>query len=624
MLDAIRTHSQSWIVKLIFALIVVVFVFWGVGSYNSRGSIVATVNDEAITQQEFREAHEQFVQFLRRQNPQLGQDDLQKMQLKQQVLNQLIDKKLLLQEAVKLHQTVSVKQLRQTIESIPTFAGEDGKFSPEVYKNVLQANQTTPAGFERDMRQGIILEKLQKAFAMPAAVDIVEARGIFDFARSSVNMSYVEFSDSEYEKKAKLPEGAAKAVYESQKEKFMKPQQARFDLLQLTAQDLAALMKITPDEVKEFYESNLDDFKQEERVHARHILFALNKDASEDEAAKVFDKASNVRKKISVKNFATQAKKFSACPTAQRGGDLGWFGRGQMVPPFEEAAFALKKGEISQPIRTDFGYHIIYLEDHAQAKVAALDEVKDSVYRHLQQEKANKNLKEKLDEVVELLMTGSDLEAAAKKIGLSIHKTDLLNKGQAPAGLKLDEKAVASLYALEKDKTATEPIIFEGGYLFARKTEAIEATPVPFKQVKGAIEQQLRQEEGRKLALAAAQEMAENIKNGKLPKAKLKEQKNISRQGYIPNLGVNQKLTNELFAAKVGSWLPEAYEIGQGVVVARLDALTQPKVEEWEAEKDRLKQMLLQNKKQNLFLAAIERLRNNAKITVSDPEFFKK
>ncbi len=623
MLDAIRNHSQSWAVKLIFALIVIVFIFWGVGSYNSKGSIGATVNEEAITQQEFREAYEQFVQFLHRQNPQLGQDDLQKMQLKQQVLNQLIDKKLLLQEAAKLHQSVSVKQLRIMIEKIPTFAGEDGKFNPEVYKNILQANQLTPAGFERDMRQGMILEKLQKAFSMPAVVDTVEARGIFDFVRSNVNMSYVEFSDSEYEKKVKLPEDAAKAIYESQKEKFMKPQQARFDLLQLTAQDLAELMEITPDEVKVFYESNLDDFKQEERVHARHILFPLNKNASEEEAAKAFEKASEVRKQITAKNFAELAKKFSACPTASRGGDLDWFGRGQMVPPFEEAVFALKKGEISQPIRTDFGYHIIYQEDYADAKVLPLNEVQDKVYRYLQQEKASKNLKEKLDEVVELLMTGSDLDMVAKKIGLQIRKTDLLNKGQAPVGLKLDAKALAALHALEKDKTSTEPILFEGGYLFARKTAVVESTSIPFETVKESIEQQLRQEEGRKLALAAAQEMVENIKNGKLPKTKLKEQKNISRQGYIPNLGVNQKLTNELFTAKVGSWLPEAYEIGQGVVVARLDALMQPKAEEWEAEQEQLKQMLLQNKKQDLFRATIEHLRNKAKITISAPEFFK-
>ncbi len=618
MLDVIRSHSQSWVVKCIFALIVLVFVFWGVGSYNSsRSSVLATVNDEPISLQDFKQTYERGVQHLRQQQPQLGQDDFKKMQLKKQIFSQMVNRELLLQEARRFQLAVSVGELRTVIEGIRDFAGEDGKFNPEVYKNVLKANQLAPADFEREMRQGMLIEKLQQVLTLPATTSAEEVRHFFDFARSSVDMSYVEFAASKYEKKVVLAENAAKDVYESQKDKYTKPEQARFALLKLSPAELAPLFKVTPEEVATFYQANLEQFKQEEKVHARHILFQLEKDASEQEAAKVLAKAEQVRKKCSAKNFAKLAKKYSQGPTGSRGGDLGWFGRGQMVKPFEEAAFALKKGEVSQPVRTMFGYHLVYVEDKAGARTLALDEVKAKIAKNLQYEKATENLKKKLDEVVELLLTGSNLEDAAKKIGLHTYPTQLLSKGQAPAGLRLDAKGVAALDGLALNGTLKEPVILADGYLFARKTELVPATPIPFKDVKKEIEQGLRLTKSRELALQAARSLAENIKKGKLPvAAHVKQKKNISRQGFIPELGMNQKLTNELFAATAGKWLPEAYEIGSGVVVARLDKVNLPQEKTWEQEKELWQQSLAQNKKQDFFQAAVQRLRNEAEIKI--------
>lgn len=618
MLDVIRSHSQSWVVKFIFALIVLVFVFWGVGSYNSsRSSVLATINEAPISLQDFRQTYERSVQQLRQQQPQLGQDDFKKIQLKKQVFNQMVNRELLLQEAGRFQLAVSAKELRTVIESIKDFAGKDGKFNAEVYKNLLRANQLTPADFEREMRQGMLIEKLQRVLTLPVSSDEEEVRHFFNFVRSSVDMSYVEFTDSQYKEQVVLEENAARDVYESQKDKYTKPEQAGFTLLKLTAADLASGVKVSSEEVDSFYQGNLDQFKQEEKVHARHILFQLEENAAEEEAAKVLAKAAEVRKICTAKNFAEQAQKHSQGPTASRGGDLGWFGRGQMVKPFEEAAFALKKGEISEPVRTRFGYHLLYIEDKAPARTLPLDEVKDQISQSLRYEKASENLTGKLDEVVELLLTGSSLEDAAEKIGLHTFPTPLLAKGQSPAGLRLDAKGLTALNDLELNATLKEPLILADGYLFARKTELVQATPIPFEDVKDDIESSLRQTKSRELALQAAKTLVENIQKGQTPvSASIKQKKNISRQGGIPELGMNQKLTNDLFVAKAEQWLPEAYEIGSGVVVARLDQSNLPQQKSWEEEKLLWQQSLAQNKKQDFFQAAIQRLRNEAEIKI--------
>lgn len=629
MLDIIRERASGWGVKILFGLIILVFVFWGVGSMTgSREQVVAYVDEEPITAQEFAEAYEQSIQMLRQQNPDITAGDLAEVRYKEVVLSQLVNTRLLENEADRLGISVSPVELRYAIAIIPAFQNEDRRFDPERYKLMLTRNRQTPGQFESAYRLDMLAQKLQEYVQAPAQPTEGQARDLFDYANEKTQMDYVLVKASDFRSQARPADAEMKAFYDQNKDQFMQPPKAAIEYALLTTRALADPSQVSEEDAKAFYRAHKDDFRQEEMVKARHILFQLPEGAGDKEAAEAKSKAEKVKAKLKAgADFEELAREHSEGPSASEGGDLGWFGRGQMVGPFEEAAFSLAPGETSAPVRTRFGIHLIKVEDRKEPGPIPFDQAEGDIKDMLAEERAADEVTRLLDDSVELLASGMDFSEIASSLELTVKSSEPMTKEELQGAFGMTPEAAETLFALPEGRTLDMPLSVENGYILARKNEEVPATELPFSEVRDRIAEAMtsqrafdlaREDAENKLGLLTSSDAAEaDLKN---VRSRIRTSEPFSRQGFIPNVGSNSKLASDVFAAKDDSWLGQVYRTEQGYVVARADQRIPASDEEWQEQKDVWLDTLAKQKRQEYFSAFMRRLQNQAKVQIVRPD----
>ncbi|CCO22838.1 peptidylprolyl isomerase [Maridesulfovibrio hydrothermalis] len=626
MMDILRQNAQNWGIKILFAIIIIVFVFaFGMSGFEGNTDpVIAYVNDEPIPTREFQQVYRETAEAMRTQNPGIDSDQLQSPDFKKAVLNQMISQQLLEAEAQRLGIAVSNGELSYTISTIPAFAGTDGKFDLTRYQNFLQSRQMSAATFERDVRNSNLIQKLQQYITLPVLPTEEQARELFDTASEKIQIDYVYISGADFIKKAKINDKAIEDYYKANPDKFTIPARAVIKYIAFTPEDLAMFEDVSPEEMKSYYAAQKDSFKQEEQIKARHILLMVDENAPEADIAKVEKRIKKILAKAkSGQDFGKLAEKYSEGPSNVKGGELGWFGRGAMVKPFEEAAFALKKGEISQPVRTRFGWHLIKIDDTREAGGKDFDQVKDEIRAAIAQEKASDSITDKLDNAIDLLASGMKLEKIADETGVSFKESEQATIQNLTRAFGMTEEAAKSILALPLGSSTEMPIAIDNGYLLAEKIQDIPASISPLADVKEDIKNFLSQQQAMQLAkvkamytigmLTSEKTAAKELKS---IKKDLKTSEPFGRDGFIPNLGMNPKLAEAAFAASKDKWLPQAFELPGGFIVARLDERIPPKEEAWEAQKDMIMDALEQQRANEVFNAFLNELRSKAKIEV--------
>lgn len=427
MLEKMRENSKGFLSWGIVILIGLTFAMWGVSDY-FNGSFgrkyAAKINGEKLT---WREVDMSFERA-RRQN---GTSGLSEKDLKEQVRINLIQRAALLSNARALGFQVGEEQLAEALVQIPVFQ-VDGKFSKERYLEVLNSNAFSDIGFRQELEQDILLAQLgqgltQTNFALPTEVArIVE---LFDERR---NFGYFVLSQQKFRTGIELSEEELNQYYEKHKSDFMIPERVSIEYVELSLDRLAKQQKVTEETLQAFYKEHLISYAAPERVRARHLLISVPPNASKETEASAEAKAQDLMEKIKKgQDFALLATDHSDDKgSAKNGGDLGWFSKGQMVPVFEKAAFALNTpNEMTGPIRSQYGFHIIQLMEHKQAETRPFTEVRDLVLEQIQREKALALFVEQSDQLSKLAFEkASSLEPISEELGLKIQKTGFFSQ----------------------------------------------------------------------------------------------------------------------------------------------------------------------------------------------------
>lgn len=627
MLDSIRQNAQSWGVKIAFALIIIVFVFWGVGSMtdSNRSSVLATVNEKPIMIPEFKRAYEQQYSMLKRQIPGLKQEDLKQLGFAQQVLQQLVTRSLVLQEADRLGVSVTPQELKKTIASIAVFRNEKDVFDGDLYKRILETQGMTAGQFEAEYRSDLLMQKMQEYVGMPATVTDDEARFAFDYAGETRSIEFTVLSAASFVKDAVVDPQDVAAFYEKNREQFKQPAKVSIDYILITPKTLAKNAEVSEAEITAFYEQNAESyFVQDENVHARHILVLADQQASDEQVAAARKKIEDVMARVKKgEDFASLAKKFSEGPSAPNGGDLGTFGRGSMVKPFEEAAFALKAGQVSDIVRTQFGFHIIKVEGKTPRRVKSLAEVHDEIRQRLAEDKAADKVADTLDLVFDELMAGKPISNAATDHNLELRSTDLFPRAKAQEMAGLKEESANILFTTPAETVVDSPLEVDGGYILARVNKSIPESVIPLEQVKPAIEGRLLQQVALQKAGEEAKKIAEDVKAGKLPKNladTVQTSPLFSRRGFVPGIGQAPDLVNAVFEQSGKEWAGP-FMSQNGAVFFRLKNVAKPSEEEWTKAADQVKQSLLRSKRQELFRAFMTDLVKNGEVKITNQDF---
>ncbi|SHJ49836.1 peptidylprolyl isomerase [Halodesulfovibrio aestuarii] len=627
MLDSIRQNSQSWGVKLAFALIVVVFVFWGVGSMNgpSNSALIATVNDTAIMMPEFKRAYELQMNAIKARFPGIDESQFKQLKIGQQVLQGLIARTLLLQEAERLGMTVTPVELKTEIASIPLFQNAQGKFDPEVYKQMLAAQGMSAGSFERQFKEDLLTKKVRENAVISASVSDDEAHEAFVYASEKRSMDYILYSAVDFMKKATVTDDEIKAFYDAKIGRYAVPAQVVIKYLAITPEGLASTVTVDEAAAEAYYADNQSSFRKEEQADASHILVALDENASDKEVAAATKKIEKVLKLArSGKDFGKLAKKYSEGPSAATGGALGTFSRGQMVKPFEDAVFSMKEGEISEPIRTRFGLHIIKLNKLEKARIPAFEEVKGQIMTKLAKDQAADKVTTTLDVVMEQMLSGKSLEDIAKEQKLTLMTSPEFSREQAPVAVGVTKEAAEELFSVPAGTAVDTPLEANDGYVVARVEKSKPESSMPLEQVSASIKEQLVADKSVELAFEAAKGASTNVLAGNIDgQPKVQTSPLVERKGFIPGVGSAEDVVKAVFDADGNKWMGP-YKTPSGAVFVRLNKVDQPSDEVWQAAKEEVHKTLLARKKQQMEQSFIKSLADKAEIVIKNNELLDK
>jgi len=514
MFDLLHNHKR--LTQLILALITLPFAFFGVDYYFRSGDnqqTVARVGKNKISQAEFDDSLREQQQRMRqalgdRYDPAL----LESPEVRYALLDQLVNQRLLENEARTERFRVSDTQLSQFIAGLPPFQ-DNGKFSADKYREVLASQGMSPLMFEQRVRGDLILAPLQDPIvggSIAAQSSIQRYLGLLEQKR---DVAVANIPAEPYEKSVKVTDADVKAFYDRNPTAFQTPEVAKVEYLLLTQDAIAAQVKIDPAEPRQAYAANAKQYTTNEERQASHILIAVKPDASDADKAAAKQKATELVAKARAKPdaFAELAKTFSQDPgSSAQGGDLGSFSRGAMVKPFEDAVFAAKVGDILGPVQSDFGYHVIKVTGVTPSHVQSFDEVKGRIEADLKRQRAAQKFAAAADQFQNLVYEQADsLAGAAKALDLKVETTPFVNRAQVQALALGNAKLVQALFSPEsiQSKRNTEAIEVAPNALMAgRIVEYKPAAPRPLAEVQDEIRRQITQKTAGEMAQKVGQE----------------------------------------------------------------------------------------------------------------------
>jgi len=533
-------HNNKRLMQGVLVLIALPFAFWGIDSYQrvmSPAGEVAEVGGQKITDQEFAEALRQQQDRLRGM---LGRNFdpamFESPAMRTELLEGMISQRLLMQHAARNHLAVSTETLVETTMSIPAFQ-VDGKFSRERYDAALRNERMSPETFDAALRRDLLVQQLTSALADSGLASKAVAS---QFARLRAQQREIAEQGVQTDTKpaqARISADAVRGFYDGNPSGFQVPEEVQVEYVVLSTDALLASEQVGAEEMKTYYESNVSRYGEPEQRRASHILIAVKSGAGDAEKAKARERAAQILSQVrkSPGSFAELTKKNSDDPgSASQGGDLGFFSRGMMVRPFEDAAFRLKPNQISDLVESDFGFHIIWITGVKAGKVKSLEEARPEIERELEKQRAGRRFAEAAETFSNLVYEQADsLKPAAERLKLPIQLAQGVTRQSASVPALNNPKLLATLFTDDsiKNRRNTEAVETAPNTLVsARVVDHKPASRRPFDQVKGDIARQLAREEAVALARRQGAERLEELRKGKASAARFGATKLVSRE----------------------------------------------------------------------------------------------
>lgn len=538
MFEAIHKHRK--LIQIIIGLIVIPpFVFVGVSDYirnRSGGQAVAEVGGREISQQEFSRAlQERRDAILRltggRADPQL----LDSAELRFNVAEALIRQRLLLDRAQRSGMIITDQQLQNVIAELPAFQS-GGKFSFELYQQYLRSQGLTPAGFEAKLRQDLVLQQLDDAFGESSFVPRSVVERLARLSEQRREISTYRFSAEDYLSQVRLEPDAVKKYYESNPDEFRLPERVRVEYVTLTVDSILSDISVDPAEVKKLYEERRTQYEAREERQASHILIAVEPGAGAEAKEKARARAEEIYREVRQRpqGFADLARKYSQDPgSAAKGGDLGYFGRGVMPRAFEDAVFGLKVGEISPPVETQYGYHIIRLMAVKSGQGRSFEDVRTELEQELKRQRAGRQFAAIAENFNNVVFEQFDsLKPAAQLAKSPIRESGWLTREHAEEPRLNHPKLLQAIFTEDvlKNKRNTEAVEVEPGVLVAARVIEHEPSRMrPFDEVSAAIVKKITMAKAVQLAAQEGRERLEKLRQGGEVRVAWSEPKLVSR-----------------------------------------------------------------------------------------------
>lgn len=525
MLQTIRNHAQGWIAWVIVGLIILTFALFGIDQY-ARGDkveVVASVNGEDITAREFLTLYNRQQQRLKQQFGDMFDQVVKDEELREQVLQALIESEAMRQWGQENGLLISDQQLAATIHAAEVFQ-QDGKFSQQVYEDILQRNGLNVARFEYEQRQ-FLLENQYRMLTLASAFSTgLEVDQLAQLQGQEREVNYLRVDHRPFLKTVTVSDAEVADYYAKQQSTFVEPEKVVAEYIELSQAELAKQVAVTDEALQAYYNENQALFTLPEKRHAKHILIAVTAGDDASEAAAQATLAEVQQKLQQGESFEALAKTYSQDPgSASSGGDLGSFEQGMMVPEFDKAVFAMQVGQVSEPVKTDFGYHLIKLEAVEPKQTQPFAEVKGIVTQQYQMQQAEKQYFELLEQVNTLAYEQADsLQPAAEAAGLKVNTSEAFGRDGGQGTVFTDSKVINSVFSDEVLKSRLNSASIDLGNNHAvvvRVKEHFEARQKALEEVAGIIKERLVREAALAESAKLAQSLLTKVEAGENPES---------------------------------------------------------------------------------------------------------
>ncbi len=628
MLDRMRRH-RNWL-KWSLALVCLAFVIFYIPDFlrstdaNAAATdTVAIVDGRPIRADEFRRTYQAQLQAYRSAyGGDMNEQLLKQLGVEQQILQQMVDERAALAEAERLGVTVSNEEVAQRIFAIPAFQENGAFIGTQRYQQLLAAQRPplSTSEFEESVRRSLTAEKLRAAVTEWLAISDAELEQEYRRRNDKVKLSVVSFTPDRYRPDVTATDADVASHFEANKESFRIPEKRKVKYVLIDVDALRAKLTVPTPDVERAYNEGIDQYSTPEQVRASHIL--LKTEGKDDAVVKA--RAEEVLKQArSGADFAELAKKFSEDESnAGKGGDLDYFGRGRMVPEFDQAVFAMEPGLVSDLVKTQYGYHVIKLIDKKPGTTRPLEEVRQQITDQLAFERAQAQAADAAERLAQQIKQPADMEAAAKAQGLTVQETGFFAKDEPILGVGAAPEMAAR--AFEMEPGAVSAVLRTGrGYVIETVTAKQDPYVPTLEEVKERVRDEVIRQRAQEIAKQKAAELAAKLKNApdfdravKAAGVEAKTTELITRDSPIPDLGAAPEVLEAAFKLPQGA-TSEPITTSSGTAIFKVIEKQEVTPADITSNKDTFRQELLTDRRNRFFSAYMGKAKQKMKIDVN-------
>ena len=624
MLRFLREKGKSWVLKALLGFVALTFVSFGGFALSDRqsdtggGRVAAWVGEMPISVREFEQRYYQQAERLRRQLGAAFNEELaRRLGLRRQTLDSLILEKLQLQEAQRLGIEVTNAQVALQIQSLAPFQ-QDGKFDNQRYRSILESNGISPRQFEDDQRRVVLLNQLREYVSLGVLVSEQETRGAYEWRNAEIRLAALRLKPKTFSADVPKPEADLKTYYEKYKDQFKTGPQRKVTWWHLPLSAVAKGIELGDTDLRSHYARTRSKYERKESVSVNQILLKLSPNAKKEQVDAARKRLEALRERVQKgEKFTELAKAHSEGPGAKRGGELGAFGKGQMLPELEKVAYALKKGEVSKPVKTSFGMHLLWVRDKVLPGEKPFEEVRKQVevdLRALRSRERAKNELRKIRYAVE------DKKAEPALAGLKKGETDFFERGRTPQTVPASNVMNELAFGLSGQEKISREREGGGGVSFVRLEAKREPFVPKFEDVLKQVERSYLRLKGAEAAKRKAALWLQELKGKKRDLSSIAEELKLKvlkpeafkRVGVPAQLGSSPDIASLAFSLKKGEF--GMAQAGSDVILFEVLEGPQTDMKKFESEKSDFSNAQLQLKKAMVFNQYLERLRQASNI----------
>ena len=620
---------MSWL-KWSLGIVVLAFIIFyipdflrGSGADAASGETIARVEGQDITANEFRRTYQAQLQAYRSAyGGQMSEQLLKQLGVEQQILQQMVDERAQLAEARRLGVSVSDAEVRERILSIPAFQENGAFIGDQRYQQLLRMQRPpmTAAEFEDNVRRQLTVQKLRSSVTDWMSVTDKDLEQEYRRRNDKVKLAVVSLTADSFRTQVTVSDGDIAGYFADHKDEFKIPEKRKIRYLLIDIDALRAKVVVPPSEIERTYNNNLEQYSTPEQVRASHIL--LKTEGKDDAAVKA--KAEDILKQARAgADFAELAKKYSEDEASQKnGGDLDYFGRGRMVAEFDQAAFALEPGKISDLVKTQYGYHIIKVVDKKAATTRPLADVRQQIQDQLAYERAQAQASDLAQALEKEITKPSDLDRVAKEKGLTVQESGFFARDEPILGLGQSPEAASRAFEMKQGEVAG-PLRASRGFIFETMVAKQDPYVPKLDEVKERVREEVIKRKARDLSQQRAAEIALKLKNApdfeKAAKASGLEAKTtelIARDSPIPDLGVAKAVEDAAFKLPVGG-VSGPIATDNGTAIVKVLDKQEVTSADWVNAKDRFREEVLTDWRNRFFGAYMVKAKQKMKIEVN-------